>query len=114
MCKHYECLYYVPDTESCDYLIISGRRRGCLPTDDCIRLCTNPKDMVIARPRFYHPRVVHKDQIERMAKEYQDGMDTKTLSEKAKVPQVEAYRWMCKVHPESPYLIKHKDRLKGW
>ena len=34
-CGHTDCCYYTRDTDSCDYLLIEYRRRGCPPTPDC-------------------------------------------------------------------------------
>ena len=34
-CGHTDCCYYTRETDSCDYLLIEYRRRGCPPTPDC-------------------------------------------------------------------------------
>ena len=34
-CGHRDCCYYTPRTDSCDYLLIEFRPRGCPPTPDC-------------------------------------------------------------------------------
>ena len=34
-CGHTDCCYYTPRTDSCDYLLIEFKRRGCPPTPDC-------------------------------------------------------------------------------
>lgn len=36
-CGHTDCCYYTRQTDSCDYLLIEFRRRGCPPTPDCAR-----------------------------------------------------------------------------
>ena len=34
-CGHPDCRYYTPTTDSCDYLLLEGHRRGCPATRDC-------------------------------------------------------------------------------
>ena len=113
MCKHYECQYYTPETETCDYYIITGKRRGCPPTDSCDKLCTSPADMEILRKRFYTPREVNHEGIRRMEQVYLPNMKTKTLSELAQVSQKEALDWTRKVHPESIIFVGGRSRIKG-
>lgn len=36
-CGHRDCRYYCPETDSCDYILLEYRRRGCPPTPDCAR-----------------------------------------------------------------------------
>ena len=36
-CGHLDCRYCTPHTDSCDYLLMEGRRRGCPATPDCAR-----------------------------------------------------------------------------
>lgn len=36
-CGHTDCRYCTLRTDSCDYLLIEFRRRGCPPTPDCSR-----------------------------------------------------------------------------
>lgn len=36
-CGHTDCCYYTPETDSCDYLLIEFRPRGCPPDADCPR-----------------------------------------------------------------------------
>lgn len=37
LCGHCDCCYYAPDTDSCDYLLVEYKPRGCPPTPDCPR-----------------------------------------------------------------------------
>lgn len=34
-CGRPDCCYCAPRTDTCDYLLIEGSRRGCPPTPDC-------------------------------------------------------------------------------
>lgn len=34
-CGHTDCCYYTADTDSCDYMLIEYRRRGCPPEPAC-------------------------------------------------------------------------------
>ena len=36
-CGHSDCRYCTPGTDSCDFLLIEYRPRGCPPTPDCPR-----------------------------------------------------------------------------
>ena len=36
-CGHTDCCYYMPRTDSCDYLLIKYEPRGCPPDPDCAR-----------------------------------------------------------------------------
>lgn len=36
-CGHTDCCYCASRTDTCDYLLIEGRPRGCPPTSDCPR-----------------------------------------------------------------------------
>ena len=101
MCKHYDCYYYCPETETCDYYLITGKLRGCLPTDDCDRHCTNIEDVINLRKGYYTPRTIDFAAIRRMEKCYTPDMDTKTLSYRARVSRVEARRWIKKINPDS-------------
>ena len=112
MCKHFECLYYSPRTETCDYILFTGHSRGCPPTDDCTKLCSDPKGMIRIHSRA-RVRTIHWDYLERLAASYRDDIDSKVLAMAAKVPYEEAYAWMCKVHPENPTLIKHFPYRRG-
>lgn len=112
MCKHYDCQYYCPDTGTCDYMLISGKPRGCAPTNDCDKHCTNPDEMVILRKRFYKPRVVDHEGIRRMEKCYVKDMETKALAFFARVSVREALYWTRKVHPDS-IVLQPWRRMKG-
>ena len=100
MCKHYDCQYYSPNTESCDYILITGHSRGCLPTDDCDKHCTDPKKMEVLTVRRKRRHVDHAG-IRRLEKEYRPELETKELAVVARVDRDEALLWRRKVHPES-------------
>ena len=106
MCKHYDCYYYCPATETCDYCLIAGKLRGCKPTDDCEKYCTHVSQLEVMHPRYYSPRVINKKGIRRMEQVYKDGMKTTVLAELANVSKQEALAWMVKVHPES-HIFMH-------
>ncbi len=35
LCGHTDCCYYTSATDSCDYMLIESRPRGCPPRPDC-------------------------------------------------------------------------------
>ncbi len=37
LCGRTDCCYYAPRTDSCDYLLVEYKPRGCPPTPDCPR-----------------------------------------------------------------------------
>ena len=36
-CGRRDCVYYAPETDSCDYMLRRFRPRGCPPTKNCAR-----------------------------------------------------------------------------
>ena len=112
MCKHYDCQYYTPETGTCDYMIITGVRRPCPPTDDCTEHCTNIDDMIIIRSR-YTPRVVDLAAVRRMEQVYYQDMPTAELAKLARVSNKEALYWTRKVHPDSKVFENGWKRMKG-
>ena len=113
MCKHYGCEYYCPKSNTCDYMLITGERRGCPPTDDCNKYCTDPAE-VKAVVAGYIPRIVDWEAIHNMERVYVADMETKELARQAKVSVTEALFWTRKVHPESNVFLKATRRPKGW
>lgn len=101
MCKHYDCYCYCPETETCDFLLITGKRRPCPATDDCTCHCTNIQDFLNLRKSFYKPRDIDHAAIRRMEKAYTPDMDTRMLSAVAHVPRIEARQWIKKINPDS-------------
>jgi len=114
MCKYFDCQYYAPKTVSCDFMLISGRPRGCPADDNCEHYCTDPEDMEILRPRFYRPRIVDRDAVRRMEKVYIKNMRTEDLARLANVSVKEALDWTKKVHPDSVVFEYSKARNYGW
>ena len=98
MCKHYECVYYAPKTESCDYMLIMGTPRGCSP-EECTKCRTN-LDGVKPIIRGYRPRKIDMAAIHRMEKAYKPFMSQEELASVAHVPENMACQWVRKVHPE--------------
>jgi len=110
MCRHYECYYYAPVSESCDYMLITGKRRPCPPTDDCECLCTE-FDKMERLHKYYKVRTVNFKGIEEMEKVYVPGMYAPVLASLANVSHQEALAWMRKVHPECTDTYNSRARF---
>lgn len=70
-CGRPDCCYCAPRTDTCDYLLIEGSRRGCPPTPDCPRytpagrLRLAPSDALAARIQAYADMGMNTRQIAR-------------------------------------------------
>ena len=98
-CKHYECLCYSPATESCDYYLIFGRRRG-IPGDKC-HLCLQKFDEE-HKPinREYQPRRIMHDLIRRVEKVYDPRKSIAVMQAESGIGSSFIIGWVRKVHPE--------------
>lgn len=99
MCKHFDCIFYAPVTETCDYMLIAGHRRDCPATDDCSHFATELGKEKILRKNF-KPRVVDPESLARLEKHYESGITIEKLSKRARLPFEFTAQWMRKVHPE--------------
>ena len=99
-CNHYDCVYYSPSTNTCDYMIIAGTPRGCKATEDCEKYCT---DVSQVKPLYlaYKMRDINFKHIRRMEKFYVEGDSPETLAKRSGIPESQTYLWMRKVHPEA-------------
>ena len=108
MCHKFGCVFYAPRTMSCDYMLITGKRRGCPATDDCekYRLTLGDEKPI---HRGFRPRNVKQETIDRLDEAYRKyaGLcDTVTdFANRARVPVHTAFHYIRKVHPDS-HLMK--------
>ena len=103
MCKHWECACYSPATESCDYILIFGKSRGCPPTDDWKEYRTSSKGFPASKKRY-----VDLAAVARMEKAYDPNSITFKMAKKARV-SINLYQsWVKKAHPEFPNLNTHE------
>ena len=103
MCKHYDCVCYAPTTDTCDYILIYGERRGCAPTDDCIHYRT---DYTGTRP-VRLPQALRKvdlARVNRMKAVYNPKAFVEDMAIKADVTKGEMLSWVRKEHPEHKLL----------
>ena len=98
-CKHFDCICYSPTTDSCDYILIFGRRRG-IPGDKC-DLCLKGFDDE-HRPiiKGYTPRYVNHGLLRKLEKAYSPDKTINDMAKKASVNADFVSRWVRKVHPE--------------
>lgn len=101
MCKHWDCVCYAPTTESCDYILIFGKSRGCKPTDDCPYYRTDFKGTSPVRLPG-QLRKVDMARVQRMKDAYNPKMFIEDLAKKAHVSEGVMLSWVKKEHPEHP------------
>ena len=99
MCKHYDCIHYSTDTQSCDFSLIMGRLRGCMPTDDCREYRTDHKGVKPIRRDYHWPSKITKP-LPRLEKYVYSCKTARELAKKAGVTVTFATNWIGKVHPE--------------
>lgn len=98
-CKHFVCICYNPETESCDYLLLFGRSRG-IPGDGC-NLCLHEFDEE-HRPlvRGVKARRVNLDAINKVASVYDPNESFYNMAKNSGVNKDFVAKWIRKVHPE--------------
>jgi len=98
-CKHYDCICYNPETESCDYIIIFGRRRG-IPGDEC-HLCLHGFDeehMPIIKGA--RPRLINQVVMKKMETVYSPDKQIRDMARESGFGKDKVIKWVKKVHPE--------------
>lgn len=98
-CKHFDCICYSPNTDSCDYLLIFGRPRG-IPGDEC-NLCLRGFDDE-HRPivRGATPRYVNRKLIAKLKKIYDPDKSLSAMAREANANKDFVVKWTRKTHPE--------------
>ena len=99
MCKHFDCICYDVGTESCDYLLMFGRRRP-LPGDEC-HLCLHAFDEE-HKPlyRGMKARHINLDLLDRMEKAYSPEKMILDIAKEVHINADYVAKWIRKVHPE--------------
>ena len=100
--KHFECVFYSPTTDTCDFMLITGFSRGC-SSEHCTR-CASSLDGYRPIRKGYRPRKIQLDLIHRLEKKYNPTISPPELAEHAGVPTNFTFFWMRKAHPESKAL----------
>lgn len=98
-CKHFDCICYSPNTDSCDYLLIFGKRRG-IPGDEC-HLCLKRFDEE-HRPIIQgaSPRYINHKLIAKINKAYDPNKTLSAIAREAGANKDLVVKWMKKTHPE--------------
>ena len=100
MCRHPECPFFCPGSDSCDYILITGKSRR-IPSDKCEKYRTGftGED----RPLYagFQPMGLSKRVIVKLEKTYRPGIEAKELSVKVGCNERWARAWLFRVHPES-------------
>lgn len=106
MCKHFDCVFYAPITDTCDYMLIMGTPRGCAATEDCEKFATNFSGLrsIIAG---YRPRQVNMVVMHKLKKAYTPDISSEELARKTGVSGNLALKWMKKTHPENVWLSRN-------
>lgn len=111
MCHKYGCVFYSPTTMTCDFFLITGRPRGCLPTDDCDKYRLTLGDIRPMQKGFKPRRITQErlDQLEEAYQKYKDQVDC--VAEFARTVGINtqlANGYIRKVHPEAKILVKDR------
>lgn len=106
-CKHFECVYYAPKTETCDYLIITGNRRGC-SVENCDKCTSDPSDV---KPLLKDKRLryIDLDAIHRLEKAYSPNKTVSQMAREARVTNNFVLLWGKQVHPEAKTQFFRRD-----
>ena len=101
MFKCYICPYYDRRLRVCDYLLMTGKRRGC-SIDDCT-IYTIGK---VTRKR----KATTDDKVERLEELYNEGLNDKEIAEKTGVSKIAVCRWRHRNKlPHNRYANKPKS-----
>ena len=104
-CKHFDCICYDPRTESCDYLLIFGKRRP-VPAGEC-HLCLHNfdeehKPLILGRKA----RRINFDLLKRLEEAYAPDKLLMDIAKEVHISADYVARWVRKVHPEHCYWGK--------
>jgi len=103
MCKHWDCVCYAPATESCDYILIYGKSRGCPATDKCPHYRTDFSDTQPVRLPGQLRRV-NLERVKRMKEAYDPKLFIEDMAARAHVSEGVMLSWVRKEHPEHKML----------
>jgi len=112
MCHKYGCVFYSPTSMTCDYFLITGKTRGCAPTDECEHygLTLNGVKPIY---KGFKPRGVTQAKLDKLELAYQKyeskSNSVEELAKKAGMGKALMRGYVRKVHPESK-LVK----ADGW
>ena len=109
MCHKFGCVFYSPTTMTCDYLIITGKCRGCPPTDDCDKYRLTLGDERPLSKRF-KPRKITQERLDQMEELFQkygkNATSVNEFCEKANLSQQLGLGYVRKVHPDAFMLYQ--------
>ena len=111
MCHKFGCVFYSPTTMTCDFFLITGRVRGCPPTDDCDKYRLTLGDIKPVKKGFKPRRITQKklDEMEAIYQKYKDKVTcVEEFSRETGVNRQMAHGYIRKVHPESKLLINDR------
>ena len=103
MCRHVECPFYCVSSDSCDYMLTTGKPRG-VPSDKCTKYKTGFTGDDRPLGSRYIPIGFREDTIAKFEKAYKPGMTATELARKANGTKSWALRWLRRAHPESESL----------
>ena len=109
-CKHFDCLYFSPQTETCDYILITGESRKCR-SDKCDKYTIDPKE-INAASKGYKPRTVDRAALARLDKAYSKDKTMEDMAKESGVNLDLVSMWARKVHPEC--ASKYSNSWRCW
>ena len=107
MCKRFECVYYSPRTETCDYLIITGHCRGC-SVENCDK-CTSDASKVTPLVKGYRVRHIDLAAIARLEKAYSPTKTVSQMAKEARVSNNYVFLWGRATHPEAKTQFERRE-----
>lgn len=93
-CRNRSCLYYGCRTETCDYLLITGERRGC-PVEDCARYVPNAS--VRRLVDYYSGKGKLSEQDRRLLDLYEQGLSDREIARRAERSCNLVWHWRSKM-----------------
>ena len=105
MCTHLDCPFYCATTDTCDYILLTGKARG-VKSEQCTKYRTGFSGDDKPLNSRLTPGSMSAKIIKRLEKSYYYGIEVKMLANKAGCSEVWARTWMYRVHPENAKRIK--------
>ena len=112
MCIHVECPFYCVSSDTCDYILLTGKMRG-VPSDECTKYKTGftGEDRPLsykAKPKGFHKSIIH-----RLEAHYKPGITAIELAKASRLSKAWTLRWLRRVHPEDAGVKKEGWRWYG-
>ena len=108
--KCLSCLYHGWDTQSCDYLLVTGERRGCPGGEDCARYLPRRNRKKQNADLFLRGPAQHRQfyLVAEIEERYEQGKSDRQIAEELKVSITTVSRYRRKFG-----MVAHRTLQKG-